>query len=86
MVILRSCDITRLTRKLMCCIYRFQPSYGLTGLALVRALVRAGSRTGWLSYGLALVRADGAQPSLYIDDEHVHIRTVYIYMALWPLR
>jgi len=35
-----------------------------------------------LSYGLtalALVRADGVQPSLHLD-EYVHIRTVYI----WP--
>jgi len=49
----------------ICCKNTSQPSYGLTRLALVLA---------------ALVRADGAQPSLYIDDEYVHIRTVYI----WP--
>jgi len=30
--------------------------------------------------GLALIRADSAQPSLYIDDEYIHICTVYI----WP--
>jgi hypothetical protein len=37
---------------------------------------------GWLSYGLtglALIRADGAQPSLHLD-EYVRARTIYI----WP--
>jgi hypothetical protein len=40
------------------------------------------------SYGwrllLTLIRADGIQPYLYID-EYVHIHTcMTIYMAVWP--
>jgi hypothetical protein len=50
-----------------CCINRSQLSYGLTELALI-----------WLTE-MALIRADGVQPSLHLD-EYVHIRTVYI----WP--
>jgi hypothetical protein len=43
----------------VCCINRSQLSYGLDGLALIRA--------------------DGVQPSLHLD-EYVRVRTVYI----WP--
>ena len=50
--------------RLGCCINRSQLSYGLTGLALIRA--------------------DGAQPSLHLD-EYVRVRTVYI-RPCGPLR
>ena len=56
--------LTLATRHFTCCINRSQLSYGLTGLALIRA--------------------DGAQPSLHLD-EYVRVRTVYI-LPCGPLR